>query len=137
MPSSFYVSENRTEHNGRPSLCRLLVALKSLPSSHQQQHRRASWCGGWGHRRGLVPLPFADVTGDRAGRGTAERRTAVQRFSSCSRRIKGFIAASVSSCRSSLQGKFSDGSCCLGSGREGYGGSDLADNPVSAAPAVQ
>lgn len=56
----------------------------------------------------------------------------MQHFNSCSRRIKGFIVVSVASCRSSFQGKFSDGSHCHGFGREGYGESDLADNSVGA-----
>lgn len=75
-------------------------------------------------------LPFAEMTRARAGGGTLVGHTAVQHFSSCSRRIKGSIVVSVASCRSSFQGKFSDGSHCRGFGREGYGKSDLADNPV-------
>lgn len=96
-----------------------------------RQHRTASWCRGCRHRRGLVLLPFTEMRGGRAGRATPEGRPSVQRFSSCSRRIKGFIVVSVSSCRSSLQGEFSDGSRCLGFGCEGYHENNLADNPVS------
>jgi len=75
-----------------------------------------------------MPLPLVETAGASAG-----KETPAGRFSSRSGRIKGFIAVSVSSCRSSLQGKFSDSSHCLGLGREGYHESNLADKPVSAA----
>lgn len=83
----------------------------------------------------------AEMTGDRAGRVAPQLSLrglpaappyCSGHFDSCRERIKGFIAVSVAYWRGSLQGKFSDGTCSLGFGCQGYRESDLADNPMSA-----